>query len=526
VPLPVPFDTDERFEAEALQLKVDALAKMKKENLERQSLINKRIISDKLRMINEEIEAAEIESKLIAQRDADHSDMMEKHEREQERSKRADSKAKTEALMGDILRNCEVRNRNPDLSHIELFELRNREHQTSISQQVQSDELLARSLFNNLDFTEVEGNRPKEPTYWEVAKQEVARNKSVSECLLQESAAGLSDKEDHISLASAHITSPPMPKPIVLTSENDMPQLIEITEFDDEVAAKPRLPYVPRVTKEIPYPTAPYSPNERLIELQADFTAKEAALLKTFKNEEKIRRNQNYIDSIRMKELGLNEAFDCRVKGEDTEFRAKVDQLKSERSTVQASLELQAVNQYKHLRSGFERDKHLLQQSCLKTVQSKTPPTPESLYMNDMTSKAIKNNCTGMAAMLVEKHNPTIKTSANKAQLELAGSTFRGTKGDDIKKVLTSKVQDSTHLMLRTIHQMKSQRLEDLYSITSSVLHELKAKDGEQVRLMVGYETKLQFNEECILDLTAVMIDILLMEATLIKMDAYMDERS
>jgi hypothetical protein len=43
---------------------------------------------------------------------------------------------------------------------------------------------------------------------------------------------------------------------------------------------------------------------------------------------------------------------------------------------------------------------------------------------------------------------------------------------------------------------------------------------------MVGYDRKLQFDEECFLDLTAVMIDIQLMEATLVKIDAHMDEWS
>jgi hypothetical protein len=69
--------------------------------------------------------------------------------------------------------------------------------------------------------------------------------------------------------------------------------------------------------------------------------------------------------------------------------------------------------QFKHLRSGYERDQYLLEQACLKSVKSKDTTTPESPYMQAMTPNAFKNNCTGLAAILVEKKNPTIKTGAN-----------------------------------------------------------------------------------------------------------------
>lgn len=158
-----------------------------------------------------------------------------------------------------------------------------------------------------------------------------------------ELAAGLSDEEDLISLSSVHISDPPMHEPIVHTGENFRPELIETTELDHKVAAIPRLLYVHLVTRDIPLPKAPFPPNTKLIALQAEFTTKEVGLLKMFKNHEKIRRAQNFTDSIRMKELGLSEAFDRRVKGEDTEIRSKYDHQKSERSTVQAPLELLAV---------------------------------------------------------------------------------------------------------------------------------------------------------------------------------------
>jgi hypothetical protein len=83
----------------------------------------------------------------------------------------------------------------------------------------------------------------------------------------------------------------------------------------------------------------------------------------------------------------------------------------------------------------------------------------------------------------MESMNPTIKTGANRAQMKLATSTFRGTKGDEIKKFLNSQVQDATQSMLKVFHRMKAQRMDELLGIRASVNRELIAKDGEQEKL-------------------------------------------
>jgi hypothetical protein len=243
-----------------------------------------------------------------------------------------------------------------------------------------------------------------------------------------------------VSLSNVHISNPSEPTPIFPVEGTIMPQLIKTSEGDEGIAPKARTEYVPHVTTEIPYPSAPFPENKALIALQAEFTENETRIGKEFHDKEIIRRRQNFVDSNRMKELGLEQPFSFRVQQEDAEMRSRHEHEKSERSKIQVALELQAVKHYKMLRTGHDRERYLLEQTNLISVHSSKKL--DSPFMQQMTSKALQNTCTGLAALLVEDANPTIKTGANKLQVELAKSTFRGTKGDTIKMFLKSKVHD------------------------------------------------------------------------------------
>jgi hypothetical protein len=330
--------------SDELQLKIAALAKLKKENTEKKSLMNARILSDQNRMLDAELKQAEKERESISQQDSYHSDMMESHVREQEKAKRADSKLRTDAIMAEMLLNCEAQSRS---------------QQSAIDKQVQSDAQLARSLFNTFEKRETKSlEQILEPTYWR-ADQVKPRVLSISEGVMKELAEGLSDEEeDLLSLSSVHISNPPDPIPMVLIEE-----VFKTSGCDEETVPTARLEYIPHVTKEIPHPSAPFPENTALIALQAEFTTNEAKILTEFREKETIRRGNNFKDSIRMSELGLDQTFLYRVKQEDAELRSKYEHEKSERSKIQVARDLQAVKQYKNQRTGHDRERYLLEQS-------------------------------------------------------------------------------------------------------------------------------------------------------------------